>query len=51
MLFRSSLQLDYKSCEMIAEELILYIRKAYPERKVVVRVYEDNENGAVVEYV
>lgn len=50
-LYGSKLELDYKSCEMLAEELIKYIRKHYPDRKVVVSVYEDDENGAIVEYV
>lgn len=44
------MQLDYKSCEMISEELIDYIVKAYPNRDITVRVYEDDENGAIVEY-
>lgn len=43
------LDLDYKSCEMIAESLIEYVTQTYPNRKVVVRVYEDNENGAIIE--
>lgn len=51
-LYGTKLELDYKSCEMIAEELLHYIIKTYSNRrKVEVRVYEDNENGAVLEYV
>lgn len=42
------LQLDYKSCEMIAIELIEEINKRYPQRYVMVDVSEDNENGAVI---
>lgn len=45
------LELDYKSCEMIAEELIEYLKGRYHNRDMVVRVYEDNENGAVLEYI
>jgi hypothetical protein len=42
--------LDYKSCEMIAEDLINYITKTYPGRTVEVGVSEDGENGAVLTY-
>ena len=42
------LELDYKSCEMIAEELIDTIMEKYPSRNIIVEVYEDNENGAVL---
>lgn len=41
---------DYKSCEMIGEDIINWIRSVYPSRKCEVRVYEDNENGAVLQY-
>ena len=40
--------LDYKSCEMIAEDLIQYINNAYPGRAVEVGVSEDGENGAIL---
>jgi hypothetical protein len=43
------LQLDHRSCEMIAEELINYIEEHYPNRAVRVEVYEDDENGAILE--
>jgi hypothetical protein len=42
------LQVDYKSCEMIADDLLDYIEINYPNRYVQVEVYEDNENGAIV---
>lgn len=45
-----TLNLDYKSCEMIAEDIIEYIKTVYPDRNIEVRVYEDNENGAILEY-
>lgn len=44
----SFLELDYKSCEMIAEELIDVISEKYPNRNIIVEVYEDNENGAIL---
>lgn len=42
------LELDYKSCEMIASDLSHYIQEHYPDREVSVSVSEDNENGAIV---
>jgi len=47
---KNTLDADYKSCEMLAEELIQYIVEEYPARDITVRVYEDDENGAVLEY-
>jgi len=46
----SILQLDYKSCEMIADDLASYITKKYPNRDLVISVSEDNENGAISYY-
>lgn len=47
------LKLQAKSCEMIADELSLAIRvvPAFRGRKLVIEVSEDNENGAVIEYL
>ena len=45
-----TMQCDYKSCEMLAEDLINYIQENYPKRDITVKVYEDNENGAILEY-
>lgn len=45
-----TLQLDFKSCEMIAEELHRLIRRRYPNRAVTIDVSEDNENGAIIEF-
>jgi hypothetical protein len=42
---RSVLALDYKSCEMIADELYEKIQSRYPDRFVEIDVSEDNENG------
>jgi hypothetical protein len=46
----STLEVDFKSCEMLAEDLIGYISKKYPGRSVSVEVSEDGENGATLEY-
>ena len=40
------LEVDYKSCEMLAEDLIEYISNKYPDRAITVEVSEDEENGA-----
>lgn len=45
-----TLNLDYKSCEMIAEELYREIATRYPSRDVVIDVSEDNENGAIISF-
>ena len=46
----SVLQLDYKSCEMIADDLAYTIRDEYPGRYIKISVAEDNENGCEIEY-
>lgn len=44
------LQLNYKSCEMIADDIANEIHKKYPDRCCVISVAEDNENGCVKHY-
>ena len=46
----SVLQLDHKSCEMIADELANEINLEYPGRWLKISVAEDNENGCEMEY-
>ncbi len=48
--YETRMNLDFKSCEMLAEELILLLQTRYPHRDITARVYEDGENGAVLEY-
>lgn len=38
------------SCEQIAEKIIDWARDKYGERDMKVSVFEDGENGAIVEY-
>jgi len=45
-----TLQLDYKSCEMICDDLAETINNKYPNRKITITVSEDGENGATIEY-
>ena len=44
------IQLNNKSCEMIADDLAYTIRDEYPGRWIKVSVAEDNENGCEMEY-
>lgn len=45
-----TLVLDYKSCEMIADDLYIQIASKYPNRNVTISVSEDNENGCTISY-
>ena len=44
------LSLDYKSCEMMADDLYIQIASRYPNRAVWIEVSEDGENGALIKY-
>lgn len=44
------LNLDNKSCEMMAEDLIDHLKEKFPRRDITVRVYEDNINGCRLIY-
>ena len=46
---QDTLQLDYKSCEMIADELAEHIQAMYPIRWLKI-LAQDNENGCEMEY-
>jgi hypothetical protein len=46
----SVLALDFKSCEMISDDLYLQIAARYPGRSVWIEVSEDGENGALIKY-
>ena len=45
-----TLQLDFKSCEMIADDLYIQIADRYPGRAVWIEVSEDGENGCLIRY-
>lgn len=47
---QSVLQLDYKSCEMMADDLYVQIASQYPNRCVTIDVSEDGENGCTINY-
>jgi hypothetical protein len=44
------LELDFKSCEMIADDLYIQIADRYPGRCVWIEVAEDGENGCLIKY-
>lgn len=46
----SILTLDYKSCEMIADDIYIKIAERYPNRAVWIEVAEDGENGCLIKY-
>ena len=45
-----TLQLNFKSCEMISDDLYAEIIKRYPNRDVEIEVREDGENGSHAYY-
>lgn len=45
-----TLALDYKSCEMMSDDLYMQIAAKYPGRSVWIEVAEDGENGALIKY-
>ena len=44
------LSLDYKSCEMMSDDLYAQIQAKYPDREVWIEVSEDGENGSFIKY-
>ena len=49
-LYDGTLELNYNSCEMIADDLHEEITEKYPKRKIWISVSEDNENGCIKKY-
>ena len=50
LLHEGVVELDYKSCEMIADDLYQEISQRYPSRSVWIEVSEDGENGCLIKY-
>ena len=46
-----TLELDYRSCEMISDQLSHMICAKYPGRNIFIEVSEDGENGSYAEYI
>ncbi len=49
-LYDTILDLNYKSCEMISDELSYKIKDKYPKRNIIIEVSEDDENGSYITY-
>jgi hypothetical protein len=47
---KGTIQLDYKSCEMLSDDLYEQIAYRYPDRDIEITVSEDGENGATIYY-
>lgn len=45
-----TLALDFKSCEMMSDDLYDQISQKYPGRNVWIEIAEDGENGALIKY-
>lgn len=45
-----TLELNFKSCEMISDDLYEEIASRYPNRDITITVSEDGENGATIYY-
>lgn len=50
-LFRDgAMEVNHKSCEMLAEEMVDVLASWYPNSSIKVDVSEENINGAILEY-
>ena len=49
-LYRGTLELNYRSCEMISDDLYEQIASRYAGRDIEITVAEDGENGATIYY-
>lgn len=47
---KGTLQLNYKSCEMLSDDLYEVIATKYPNRNMEITVSEDGENGSTTKY-
>ena len=47
---QGTLELDFKSCEMLSDDLYEQIATRYPGRDIEITVSEDGENGATIFY-
>ncbi len=49
-LFTGELNIDYKSVEMLADDLYILLSVKYPNRAMKISVSEDGECGCIIEY-
>jgi hypothetical protein len=45
-----NIEIDYKSVEMLADDLYTHLSNAYPNRAMKIEVSEDGECGGLIEY-
>ena len=45
-----TMQADFKSCEMMADDLYEYINDHYPGRGCIIDISEDGENGCQIDF-
>ena len=48
--YQGELNVDYKSCEMMADDLYEKVNARYPDRDVNIDISEDGENGCHIQY-
>ena len=46
----ATLSLNFKSCEMMSDDLYAQVSQKYPDREVWIEVSEDGENGSFIKY-
>lgn len=49
-LFENTIEIDYKSVEMLSDDLYLQLASKYPGRNMKIQVSEDGECGCLIEY-
>jgi hypothetical protein len=49
-LFSTTIDIDYKSVEMLSDDIYSILSKKYPNRDIKINVSEDGECGCVIEY-
>lgn len=49
-LYQGQLDIDYKSVEMLADDLYIKLADRYPDRSMAIEVSEDGECGCRIEY-
>ena len=46
-----TLELNYRSCEMLSDDLAVLIKDKYPGRDLIINISEDGENGSRCIYI
>jgi len=51
IIFKLNRQAGNNSCEMMANHIHTFIIKKYPNRKIIIEVSEDGENGVIMNFL